>query len=42
MIESALFYYRNVEKPESIANQYDSSYTLAKRRIKGLIEKEYE
>ena len=36
MIESALYYYKNVEKPESTANQYDSSYTLAIRRLKAI------
>ena len=40
MIESALYYYKKVEKPESIAGQYDSSYTLAIRRIDGLAENE--
>ncbi len=40
MIESALYYYGNVEKPESIASQYDSSYTLAIRRINGLVKNE--
>ncbi|MEA1910201.1 MAG: hypothetical protein U9N32_00810, partial [Spirochaetota bacterium] len=34
MIDSAVFYYKKVEKPESIAGQYDSSYTLAERRLK--------
>ena len=34
MIDSAVFYYEKVEKPTSIAGQYDSSYTLAERRLK--------
>jgi tetratricopeptide (TPR) repeat protein/transglutaminase-like putative cysteine protease len=34
MNDSAEIYYANVEKPESLARQYDSSYTLAERRLK--------
>ena len=40
MLESALFYYKKVEKPQSISSQYDSSYTLALRRIVGLAKDE--
>ncbi len=36
MLDSALFYYEKVEKPESIASQYDSSYILAERRLKAM------
>ena len=34
MIDSAIIYYNKVEKPDSIAGQYDSSYTLMERRMK--------
>jgi len=40
MLRSALFYYKKVEKPQSISSQYDSSYTLALRRIEGLAKDE--
>jgi tetratricopeptide (TPR) repeat protein/transglutaminase-like putative cysteine protease len=33
MTDSAAIYYSKVEKPESISSQYDSSYTLAERRL---------
>ena len=36
MIDSAVFYYKKVEKPESIAGQYDSSYTLMERRLEAI------
>jgi len=36
MLDSANYYYKKVDKPESIASQYDSSYTLAERRLKAM------
>ena len=39
MLESAVFYYGKVEKPDSIAGQYDSSYTLMERRLDAIKQK---
>lgn len=39
MINSAVYYYGKVEKPESIAGQYDSSYTLMERRLEAINQK---
>jgi len=36
MIDSAVYYYEKVKKPESIAGQYDSSYTLMERRLEAI------
>jgi tetratricopeptide (TPR) repeat protein len=36
MLDSAKYYYKKVEQPESIASQFDSSYTLAERRLEAM------
>ncbi len=36
MTDTAIIYYNKVEKPLSAAGRYDSSYTLAERRLKAL------